>query len=292
MTSGSRGVELSVVVPLRDAATTIGAQLDALRAQQWDGTWEVVVADNGSRDGSDALVADIAAVDPRVHLVDASATAGPSAARNAGAAAARGTSLVFCDADDVVGAGWLAAVADGLRRDEAVTGPQEQERLNPPWLAGVHGTAVAQGQQWFEGIFPYGPSANLGIRRAVFEEIGRFDESITAGEDLELCLRLWRSGHRLTYLPGAVVHYRNRSRLGDLFRQAITYGAAGPLTVRRLVEHGAPRPSRTSGLRSWLWLVRNLPLLRSRAGRARWIVVAGRAVGRLIGTARHRTVFL
>jgi glycosyltransferase involved in cell wall biosynthesis len=49
-------LRLSVVIPCLNAAATIGVQLEALAGQSWEGEWEVVVADNGSTDGSQAIV--------------------------------------------------------------------------------------------------------------------------------------------------------------------------------------------------------------------------------------------
>ena len=283
-------VDLSVVIPMRDAAATVGAQLEALRAQEWSGSWEVLVADNGSDDESRALVAAVEVADPRFRLIDASGTPGPSAARNAGAARARGVSLAFCDADDIVGDGWLAAVGVALRDATAVTGPLEQHRLNPPWLRDVYG-AAGGGAQDFAGI-PFGPSANLGVRRAAFEDIGGFDESLSVGEDIELCLRLWAEGHRLEFVPEAVIHYRYRQNLTELFKQAFRYGQAGPMIVRRIERTAAPRPHRLRGLKSWVWLLRRAPQLRRKQVRARWLVVLGMATGRVVGSVRHLTIYL
>src|SRR5688500_9296124 len=97
----------SVVVPVRDGAATIGEQLAALAQQDFPGSWEVVVADNGSRDGTADVVRSFRDRLPGLRLVDASARPGASHARNAGAAAATGEVLAFCDADDVVDPGWL-----------------------------------------------------------------------------------------------------------------------------------------------------------------------------------------
>jgi glycosyltransferase involved in cell wall biosynthesis len=285
-------IDVSVVIPVRDAAGTIGDQLEALRTQAWSGRWEVIVADNGSRDGTAAMVAALTAADARFRLVDASAVVGPAAARNAGAAVARGRMLAFCDADDLVSEGWLRGIAEGLRSADAVTGPQEQDHLNPPWVAGVYGRAVETGPQWFEGIFPYGPSANLGIRREVFEALGGFDESLLVGEDLELCLRLWQRDHELAFSRDATVHYRNRGSLVALFRQAVRYGGAGPLIARRLRDENLPRPPRFRRLRNVLWLLRNVTGLADRPRRARWVVVAGEVAGRVLGSWRHRTLYL
>ena len=70
-TSMRRNVELTVVVPVRNGVETIGEQLDALLASEWDGSWELVVADNGSRDQSRQIVEHYGARDPRVRLVNA-----------------------------------------------------------------------------------------------------------------------------------------------------------------------------------------------------------------------------
>lgn len=285
-------IDLSVVIPAYDAVDSIGEQLEALLAQEWSGTWEVVIADNGSHDGTAALVGQVASRDSRVRVVDASQRRGAAHARNEGVAAANGRSIAFCDADDVVADGWVAAMGDALGRSPFVTGPQEFGRLNPPWLYGVYGTVPARELQTFEGIFPFGPTANLGIDRELFKRVGSFDATVSVYEDLELCLRVWLDGVKLVYVPGAVVHYRYRPNLRTLWRQAVTYGAARPAIARRLSEEGRPTPSRWRGVRNWIWLVRRLPSLRSKAGRARWIVVAGGSLGRIVGSVRHRYIAL
>jgi len=285
-------VELSIVIAAYDAARTIDDQLRALLDQEWKGGWEVVVADNGSSDGTREAVERAAAVDGRIRLLDASDRRGPAHARNRGVEQAKGTSIAFCDADDVVGEGWLAAMGDALRRTPFVTGPQEHQRLNPQWLHGMYGTVPARELQTFAGIFAFGPAANLGIRRELFKELGGFDASLSVGEDVDLCLRAWLRGEHLEYVPEAVVHYRYRGSLSGIWRQAVQYGVSRPLIARRLAQVGRPVPSRWSGVRNWVWLVRRLPTLRSKAGRARWVVVAGGSVGRIIGSVRSRHLAL
>ncbi len=285
-------VDLSVVIPAYNAVDSIGEQLEALLGQGWSGTWEVVVADNGSTDGTVALVDRLARSNSRVRLVDASQRQGAAFARNRGVEGARGALIAFCDADDVVADGWLAAIGDALLRWPFVTGPQEYERLNPKWLHGVYGTLPARELQIFEGIFPFGPTANLGIDRNLFERVGRFDTSISVYEDLDLCLRVWLHGVALKFVPGAVVHYRYRPSLRTLWKQAVTYGAARPAIARSLADEGRPMSARWRGLRNWIWLLRRLPSLRSKAGRARWVVVAGGSAGRIIGSVRHRSLVL
>jgi glycosyltransferase involved in cell wall biosynthesis len=288
----ARPVELSVVVAAYNAADTIEAQLRALLGQEWDGLWEVVIADNGSSDGTGDIVGRVADGDARVRIVDASDLAGAGHARNVGVREALGASIAFCDADDVVGAGWVAAMGDALRQAPFVTGPQEYETLNPRWMHGAFGTRTAKELQWFSGIFPFGPTANLGIRRPLFEVVGGFDNDFRVGQDLDLCLRVWLTGEQLQFVDAAVVHYRYRADMGSLWRRARQYGAVAPAISRRLADEGCSTPSPWHGARNWLWLVRRVPSLRSKSGRARWVVVAGGCTGRLTGSIRARQLML
>jgi glycosyltransferase involved in cell wall biosynthesis len=282
---------LSVVIAVRDAAATLPAQLDALLAQDAGAPWELVVADNGSTDGSRAVVAAYAARDARVRLVDAGAVPGPAHARNAGAAAARGRALAFCDADDVVGPRWVGAMAASLRDHEFVTGPLELEALNPDWLAGARGSTGTAAAAVFEESFPFASSCNLGIRAARFAALHGFDEHRTVGEDIELSLRLHRLGVPLEFVPDAIVHYRLRPTLGATYRQARSYGAVRPELLEELRRAGEPTPTRWRTTRNWAWLLRHAGLLRDRAGRARWLWVAGQRVGNLQGSVRVRRLY-
>lgn len=284
--------ELSIVIPAFNAAATILDQLQALAGQQWAPGFEIIVADNGSTDETAVLVGAFAASRPFVRLITAAEQRGPSYARNAGVSRARGHLVAFCDADDMVGDQWVSAMGEGLLRSVAVTGPQDQQQLNPPWLRNVYGSALATGAQTFAGIFPFGASANLGVRRETFLRFGGFDASLSVGEDIDLCLRLWHGGIELEFAPMAVVHYRNRTSMAALWKQAVRYGAAAPMIARRLAALHRSTPPAWRGLKNWVWLLRRLGSLRSKAGRARWVVVAGNATGRLLGSIRHRHLYL
>jgi glycosyltransferase involved in cell wall biosynthesis len=291
--AGSAPCEFTVVIPARNEERTLPAQLEALLAQEWSGTWEVVVADNGSTDRTAEVVRRFGAIDSRVRLVDAGARPGLSACRNAGTAAGRGRSFALCDADDLVGDGWLAAMGEALRDHEFVTGPLELDRLNPGWLAATRGRGDERGVPMFYGVFPFAHGNNLGMQRAVWERLGRFDEGFPNGaEDIEFGLRAWRAGVAVHFVDGAVVHYRYRGRPRELWRQGTTYGRSRPLVRRRLKELGARAPSPVAGWRSWLWLVRHLPGLRSPEGRAAWVWVAANRVGHVQGSLRHRCLLV
>lgn len=108
----THSVRLSIIIPALDGAGTIGHQLDALARQErpdgWcDADWEIIVADNGSRDATLEIVKAFGERLLNLRLIDASARLGASAARNIGSDAASGDMLLGCGADDEADAGWL-----------------------------------------------------------------------------------------------------------------------------------------------------------------------------------------
>lgn len=274
---------LAVVIAAHDAATTLPAQLEALAGQTVDVPTEIVVVDNRSTDDTAAVA--LTGGDPRVRVVRADDGIGAGYARNRGVAATEATWIVFCDADDVVGDGWLVAMTDALAEHAFVTGPLDPEHLNPAWLAGSRG-GLGDGQPTFEGIFPVASSCNLAIHRALFDAHGGFDESFRIGQDSELSLRLWRAGVALHYEPRARVHYRYRSTMGGVFAQARSFGRAQVAIERRLASADLP-PRRA--VRRLAWLLRSLPRTYRRDHRARWCYVCGTVFGRAEGRLRDRS---
>src|SRR5438874_11533006 len=105
-------VRVTVVVPARNAEATLGRTLDAIASQCLDEPWETIVVDDGSSDGTVAIAE---RAPGGVTLLRADA-AGPAAARNRGAEAARGEVLAFTDADCFPAPGWLGA---GLRAPQS-----------------------------------------------------------------------------------------------------------------------------------------------------------------------------
>ncbi len=234
------GVELSVVIAARQAEATLAEQLDALVAQRVPFAWEVVVADNGSTDGTVALARSYADR-LRLRVVDASAVPGAGAARNVGVAAARGPLIAFCDADDVVADGWLAAVRDGLREHAFVAGRFEGERLNRPAVLRSRTLPQQDGLQesgHLPGLYAAG-AGNMGVRADVFRAVGGFDPRCRFLEDTDLCWRVQLAGVPLVWLPGAVVHVRLRGSLRKAARQGHDYGTGEKWLALRYREQEA-----------------------------------------------------
>lgn len=285
-------MDLSVVIAARNEERLLGEQLDALLAQEWDGEWEVIVVDNGSTDGTRKVVEEYATRSPRLRYVSAPDRGEKSYAANTGVRASEAPAVAFCDADDVVAPGWVAAMGEGLRHHQVVTGPNLVDLLNPPWLASSRGSSAANAVGTFHGIFPFVRGNNYGVRREVWDITGPMAEGCFPVEDQEFSLRCWLHDVEVVGLPGAAVHYRYRQDGRSLWRQGLAYGTARPRIARMLKDAGRPRPPRFAGWKSWVLLVVRLPTLVRPEGRAQWLWIAGNRLGQVRGSFRYRTLML
>ncbi|WP_030435446.1 glycosyltransferase [Actinoplanes subtropicus] len=287
VTCGSPTV--SVILPVRNAAATLGDQLDALAAQDYRGAWELIVVDNGSTDHS-AAVAD-ARRDrlPGLRTISAPAARSAGVARNAGVRAAAGERLVFCDADDVADPGWLTAMVAALADADLVGGALDCSVLSPAFMDEQPAPLPAQGEP-----LPFARSANCGIRRSVLHAVGGWAEHFRggAGEDVELSWRVQLAGYRLAYAPAARMGYRLRPTLSGVARQKWSYGLTGALLFRTFRNAGYRRRPWRQVLLSWLWMLRHLPDLgRPGTPRRRWVRYAARLAGFAAGSVRHRAAY-
>jgi glycosyltransferase involved in cell wall biosynthesis len=285
---------VSVVLPVLNGAATLAQQLEALAGQTYQGRWEVVVADNGSTDGTVELVGEWAAKLPCLRLVDASDRRSTNRARNAGAAAAHGELLAFCDADDVATPSWLAAMVQALGRYDLVGGRLDDEALNDPMSRSWRARPDRGGLPRALDFRQYATSANLGVRAAVLRDLGGWNEEfVRGGTEVELCWRAQLAGYRLGYAPDAVMLYRYRTARWAFAYQQYRYGRAEAQLFRAFRDHGVPRPSLHRAWRTWAWSVVHLPyLLGSPAQQGHWLRKAAFRFGRLVGSVRFRTLCL
>jgi len=204
--------------------------------------YEVVVVDNASTDGSEDAVRELAEEFPVPLAVVAEPRLGVAHARNAGIAAAQGDIVAFIDSDALAEEPWLAGLVAAFD-DPAVVCAGGPVRLRfeggrprgLPEVAQLRLSACDQGPiardirspAWLCG-------ANIAFRRDVLASLGGFRAELgrrggrpASGEETELCLRIERSGGRIRWVPGAVVHHRirpSRLRLLAILRRSYWEG--------------------------------------------------------------------
>lgn len=201
---------LSVIIPARDAAATLPATLAGLAEQCGAPSFEVVLVDDGSVDGT----GEIAAASEVVTRVVRTGGSGPALARNAGAAAAAAQRLAFLDADCRPTPGWLASGDAALNSAELVIG---ETRPDPDQPIGPFDRTLS-----VTGRSPLFESANLFVRRELFERLDGFEHWLGPQNGIELGEDVWfgwsavRAGAQVVACPEALVHHAvfPRSALG------------------------------------------------------------------------------
>jgi glycosyltransferase involved in cell wall biosynthesis len=219
---------VSVVVPTHDRAGYLAVTLDSLNAQEIEAPYEVIVVDDGSRDGTPGVVRRAG-----TRYLRHDRPRGVNAARNEGARAASSDLIALVDDDVYAPPGWLAAMVEGAAAHpgvEAFGGPIRARFEGPaPRSCGRELppiTTLDLGREDREAGLVW--SANMLVRRAALERVGEFDESLPTGGDEEEWLRRLRAkGGRVMYLAAAGLDHRragNDARLRSLMRAAYFRG--------------------------------------------------------------------
>src|SRR6059058_4726026 len=117
-------IDASVLVPVLNEEAHIREAVDAMRAQEFEGTIEFLFMDGGSTDGTRAILEELAAEDPRIRVLDNPGRTTPHAL-NVGLAAARGDYVARMDAHTYYPDNYLARGVERLRRGDVawVAGP-------------------------------------------------------------------------------------------------------------------------------------------------------------------------
>lgn len=285
---------VSVVMPTHNGATTIREQLAALAGQSYRGAWELIIVDNGSTDGTLAIIDDWSDRLPISRIMKVHDRRGVGVLSNQGAAHARGMFFAFCHQDDIASPGWLAAMVRSAQQCDLVAGALEYERLNDPVTLSWQPGWAKEGAPVALGFLPYGISANLGLRAEAFRALGGWSESLThGGENVEFCWRAQLEGYRFCYQPDAVMHYRLRSDVGSMFKHRFTYARAEPLLYKMFRNAGLPASSTRTALRTWAWALLHVPDLFSTPERqGKWIRKVAQRLGRLRGSLDARVIYL
>ncbi len=221
---------VSYVMPVLNEVTEVRAAVGSLLDQDYTGPFEVILALGPSIDGTNELVAEMSAADPRIRAIDNPIGSTP-AGLNVAIRASVHPVVIRVDAHSVLPTDYTRIAVRTLLDSGAdnVGGIMRAEGRTPFERA----VALAYGSRVGLGGTPHhvggtaGPAetAYLGVfRRERLFDVGLFDEGIKRGQDWELNRRLRQTGGTVWFTPELVVTYRPRPSLKRLVRQFVATG--------------------------------------------------------------------
>ncbi len=250
---------VSVVIPTKDRSDALARTLAALESQVVSDQLEAIVVDNGSSDGTVAMVSELAARSKLpIELIE-HPEGGPAAARNTGAAASGGEILLLLGddtepADEGLVEAHAALHATNPQDSYAVLGRISWSPRSPvtPYM---HWLENGGPQFHFAELAPgpvdaasYFYSSHVSLKRSIFERLGGFNVRFpsAAVEDTELGVRLADGGLELDYHPELLVLHDHPTTPEQSLRRAVTVGRSAALynQLRPDRPHGKIKPPR------------------------------------------------
>jgi len=227
--------KVSVIVPVYNGEADLPELISCLLTQSYSfEAVEYLLVDNGSRDRTAAIIQtaiqEAASQGITLCYLQESTIQSSYAARNAGIRAAKGEILAFTDADCRPQPDWLELLIVPLAKASIGIVVGEIIALPGKTLLEKHAErhqVLSQQHTLAHPFYPYGQTANLAIRRQIFEQVGLFRPYLTTGGDADIC---WRIQHQtdwqLNFVPTAIVKHRHRSTLTEYARQWRRYGCS------------------------------------------------------------------
>jgi mycofactocin system glycosyltransferase len=252
---------VSITIPVYNRAGEIGECLESLLTLSYpEDRLEIIVVDDGSTDNLHEVISRYP-----VRLLAYPDNRGQSHARNLGVAAARGEIIAFIDSDCVAGAQWLSELTPYFQDIRvALVGGYVAAYYRKTWLDRYEAAAsplnmgkhLAIGEA--QDLDFYVPTCNLLVRKDAYQGVGGLDEALRFGEDVDLCWKLRKRGHRQLYVPKGPVRHKHRNRLTASARQRFHYGTSEPVLYTRHPEVVKRLPWQPWGLAFWAGLVLSL----------------------------------
>jgi cellulose synthase/poly-beta-1,6-N-acetylglucosamine synthase-like glycosyltransferase len=227
---------VSVIIPSYNSHHTIQKCIECCKKMgaQYAGKFEIIVVDDGSRDGSVELLKKIEGV----RLILKAKNAGKGAAVNEGIRAAKGEIIACLDSDTYPDADVLAKCVSHFNADHKVGGVVLYINTTQPhsllervqeleyWVAyGLFFQTV----DWVDSIFVT-PGPMALYRKKMFDQIGLFDEKNIA-EDMEIALRMHRHGWKIRSRTDAVVRTEVPSTIKSFYKQRLRWYRGGVMNI-------------------------------------------------------------
>ncbi|HAN74396.1 MAG TPA: glycosyltransferase [Planktothrix sp. UBA8407] len=223
-------INLSVVIPVYNGETDLPDLIECLRSQTYPANQvEYLLVDNNSQDNSVSIVQELApSTTINIRSLSENNIQSSYAARNAGIRVATSDIIAFTDMDCRPEPQWLEELIKpfynhniGLVTGEIIALPSH----NLLEKYADKQETLSQKHTLNNSFLPYGQTANLAIRRVIFEQVGLFRPYLTTGGDADMCWRIQQqTNYQLELASQAIVKHRHRSTLKSLKSQWRRYG--------------------------------------------------------------------
>jgi cellulose synthase/poly-beta-1,6-N-acetylglucosamine synthase-like glycosyltransferase len=225
-------MSVSIIIPTFNGASRITNCLDALSIQTEGRDVEILVVNDGSTDTTLEVVGRYS----HVALIN-QANRGPAAARNHGAAVAKGTILLFTDDDCVPTPNWLSAMTDPFN-DQAVIGVKGVYRTRQQSLIARFVQVEYEDRYRLMNGHPsidFVDTYSAGFRRDHFLEMNGYDTSfpVACAEDAELSYRMSARGWLMRFVPSAVVYHTHPDTLWGYLKKKYKFAFWRMLALRK-----------------------------------------------------------
>ncbi len=213
---------VSVVIPAYNCQSTIQACVECVLRQTYP-VQEIIIVNDGSTDDTSSILQSLSGI-----LVIDQSNAGPAVARNAGARRATGDVIFFTDSDCRAHTDWIERAIGGFELDEVSVVSGSYGISNPESLLArcVHQEIRFRHLR----LMPRHPrsfgSYNFGVKRAMYEQVGGFDEQYreASGEDNDLSYKILAAGGKIMFESEALVAHEHPVRLGKYLREQFRHG--------------------------------------------------------------------
>lgn len=215
-------MKTSVIVPIYNdpegLETTVRSLLDQSATD-----YEVIIADNGSTDGTTDIAREFAE-DERVRHVIENDVQSSYAARNAGIETANGDVLGFVDADMWVAADYVDSITDAMETHDRRYMGCNVELVVTGGVIARYRRASGFPIEKYVTQNRFAPTCCLVVHRDLFDTVGTFDSRLVSNGDLEFGRRVSEAGFDLAYEPGITVYHPTRSTIRQLIGQSRRIG--------------------------------------------------------------------
>lgn len=236
-------LSVSVIIPVFNDASGIRTALKGLVQQSFPkDRYEIIVVDNNSTDGTCDAVDAFMRRSNHAIILTRERKQGSYASRNQGIRVAKGGILAFTDADCVPRHDWLEKGIGALFDFEVpmVGGWIDMtfEGTHPNVWEYFDAARKLKQEEYVKKV-GFGATANLFVKKGVFDEYGNFRDDLTSGGDYEFGRRLTKAGECLAYAENAVVYHPARRSFRAILKKSKRV-AEGQKQLERLkiLEHG------------------------------------------------------